>query len=783
MCVFSRSGNQIEDKDLLALQDLFGDEMDNYHRQLQSTTAKPTASPSIKASKTPTPKPSTRKPSSKPSAIPIGNTGTISNTPTVLPSANPSTYPSIIPSTSPSSVATFLIPTALPSTLYPVSEPSFIPSNIPTTLLSVNSSAFPTTSFPSYSPTASNTFAPTSRPSSSTPTVKPTASPSFRPTSASPTPKPSPVPTCSPTTATPTSKPSTAKPTVKTTVPTSNPTTSPTCVPTSNPTTSPTCTPTSNPTTSPTVSPSSIPSVPPTGPSAKPSSIPSSSPTSKPSNPTAKPSTTTPTSKPTPKPSAPTARPSNTPTSRPTTLSPTPIPSAIPTVNPTSATPTISPSNVPTASPTVTPLAAFPVCANLKGNPLVFSKDNVCQAYNIALGLYNKLTFTDQIQLAHFYGVVVRLAFHDAGEVDINSADLAGPDGCMAIQQDNFGLFESTSPIMIQVETIFQKVCQYISRADFWIMFAKFVIEDIVPAGTPMLIKYQYGRKDSTSCMAGVGRLPSAQGNLNTIRNVFVNRMGLTMLDAVTLLGAHSLGHVDPSRSGYGLNNASTDIQINAWDASPTQLSIQYYEALVSSLNKWINILQPGSTTTNIWVPVNDQRNVMLNTDMAIAFPIESATIGESIGDTGEICSASGVVNGGYGCLGSDKVSINNTIPSTLSMIQSLIRNDGSGNPAFYNQFAISFRKMACAGYGVPQNIDGATASGKLGTLTAVVLENCPISFAPTSKPTKAVRRNLNEEELTSSTEEEGLSNTNDNNEVIPCHDNISIDISNASSE
>ena len=106
-----------------------------------------------------------------------------------------------------------------------------------------------------------------------------------------------------------------------------------------------------------------------------------------------------------------------------------------------------------------------------------------------------------------------------------------GPDGCLSNSGANAGLVESDSPVLTIMEPIWQRYCDKISRADFWTLFAKLVVEYTAKPSV-VTINYQYGRKDSTNCNAGSGRLPDAQGGLNTIRKVFVTQMGLTMSDA-----------------------------------------------------------------------------------------------------------------------------------------------------------------------------------------------------------------------------------------------------------
>jgi catalase (peroxidase I) len=105
-----------------------------------------------------------------------------------------------------------------------------------------------------------------------------------------------------------------------------------------------------------------------------------------------------------------------------------------------------------------------------------------------------------------------------------------GPDGCLSNTGDNAGLLEAASVINTVLEPIWQKHCDVMSRADFWALFAKLVVEKADPTGS-MHIDYQYGRVDSATCSAGAGRLPNAQLGHNMLQQVFVTQMGLTLDD------------------------------------------------------------------------------------------------------------------------------------------------------------------------------------------------------------------------------------------------------------
>lgn len=170
----------------------------------------------------------------------------------------------------------------------------------------------------------------------------------------------------------------------------------------------------------------------------------------------------------------------------------------------------------------------------------------------------------------------------NAGEVDITKSDTMGPDGCLSPTSDSAGLIESTSLVNTILEPIWQNHCNQISRADFWALFGKLIVETATP-GQAIQIPFQYGRKDSAQCIAGEGRLPSdTQRGLDTLNQVFVTQMGLTLNDAVALLGAHSIGHVHTTNSGYGVPlSAAPAIADNAWDGTPTVFDNDYYQNII----------------------------------------------------------------------------------------------------------------------------------------------------------------------------------------------------------
>ena len=181
------------------------------------------------------------------------------------------------------------------------------------------------------------------------------------------------------------------------------------------------------------------------------------------------------------------------------------------------------------------------------------------------------------------------------------------------------------------------------------VMFAKKAVEYAEPTKT-ISLPYQYGRTDNTDCQGGAGRLPGAQGGLGVINKVFVQRMGLTMNDAVTLLGAHTLGHVKVEYSGYGFANETNDVRTNAWDVTPTTFDNQYYHSLLTVSWAWTQPVLDGPSRS-----IFDDgavHTIMLGTDMVLGFPVNTTAkvAGFEVGLPNQVCGPK-AVNGQYGCV------------------------------------------------------------------------------------------------------------------------------------
>ena len=181
---------------------------------------------------------------------------------------------------------------------------------------------------------------------------------------------------------------------------------------------------------------------------------------------------------------------------------------------------------------------------------------------------------------------------HDAGEIDITQSDHLGPDGCLSNTAANAGLIpfgSVTSTIVDQLfEPIFQANCASISRADFWALLGWLSVNIASSGG--VAIQYQYGRRDAVTCPVPSTRLPNAQLGRGAINQMFQTQMGLTLTDAVTLIGAHTIGHTHPEFSGYGVATTpstvttTTDLQRNAWDTTPQTFDNGYYISLTGAV-------------------------------------------------------------------------------------------------------------------------------------------------------------------------------------------------------
>ena len=321
---------------------------------------------------------------------------------------------------------------------------------------------------------------------------------------------------------------------------------------------------------------------------------------------------------------------------------------------------------------------------------------------SVARDLDALLATASNLQKARIFGSALRLVFHDAAEISTDAADKLGADGCLSQSAENFGLVEATSLVATVIEPLWQKNCATgISRADFWVLFAKLCAErSAALGGATVTVPFYFGRKDNKgSCNIASSRHPDALSGAFATTTTFFNKMGLSVDDVVTLLGAHSVGHMAISNSGFGDDAASTEnLEGNSWDQSPHILDNNYYRELV---NKPWDIQPANALHKQDYVDRLSQRNgnahIMLNSDMALAFALSPNS------------QANGLLPR---CGGNQNTCAREQ--SSRALVDSFI----GSNAVFVNMFAAALAKMSNAGfsYGATTGI-AASASGKLGAL------------------------------------------------------------------
>lgn len=354
-----------------------------------------------------------------------------------------------------------------------------------------------------------------------------------------------------------------------------------------------------------------------------------------------------------------------------------------------------------------------------------------------------------QFRRANIYGSCLRVAFHDAGEFNLLLAgDKLGPDGCLSDSEPNHGLIEAGSIIINEIEPIWQKYCEFISRADMYVLIGKWAAErgDLTQT---LNIPFHIGRQDALgNCDSDGSRLPNHQIGFDEFTRVFVNQMGMSIFDAVVVNGAHTVGHVHPENSGFGFVRDETFLEqfplTNAWSEAPDSFDADYFASLI--LEPWKNMIEDNAPVVNknFWfvdelVPVDETDpnsplvphflTIMLNSDMSQTFVIDqSVTDGVVIGTIGEVCGAFVVdaiegppaVEGTYGCVMPDgtikrdwpieeKFNTQNALASNVyEQANQYILNPA----AFLFDFPRAYNAMTSVGYG--------GGNSKLGTLQEV---------------------------------------------------------------
>ena len=109
----------------------------------------------------------------------------------------------------------------------------------------------------------------------------------------------------------------------------------------------------------------------------------------------------------------------------------------------------------------------------------------------------------------------------------------------------------------------------------------------------------------------------------------------------------------------------------------------------------------------------------MLSTDMALVYPLHTDVNVHTQTDHSD--EQQGCHMRKKAKLPKCKNPLSYAVPSTFK----LSRRFADDNNAFQLAFIDAYTKMSTVGYGIPRSENGATATGKLGTLTFIDLTKC----------------------------------------------------------
>jgi hypothetical protein len=258
------------------------------------------------------------------------------------------------------------------------------------------------------------------------------------------------------------------------------------------------------------------------------------------------------------------------------------------------------------------------------------------QTFNIDAGSQNQDRANEE--RADVLAGAIQLAFHDAGTWDASKNNKGGMDGCACdLKEANKGL----DYIKALLEPVYSKYSSKLSRADFWAIVGNAAVKASVPAAdAPLAVGFKYGRSDvdcSSCTLAVADRLPNENFSADHVKEVFVDRMGFSQKETVALMGAHSLGKMEPHNTGYA----------GKWDRTFSLLDTEYFKQILNKPWERFTVDEktkfggsapyqadhsgnvdeefkhewrvPGTATTAAF---QDSTDKLLNTDMCLAWDI-----------------------------------------------------------------------------------------------------------------------------------------------------------------
>ncbi|KAL7547009.1 hypothetical protein ACHAWF_010331 [Thalassiosira exigua] len=352
--------------------------------------------------------------------------------------------------------------------------------------------------------------------------------------------------------------------------------------------------------------------------------------------------------------------------------------------------------------------------------------------------------FPDDVSRAHILGGIVRLAAHDFMDFNQTSADFMGADGCIDMgHPSNAGLPEDIWCPTCDLRVIYESKYLSMSKADFWIAAANAVIKLTSSDGLDLKSTFLWGRTDAVDCVDSATRLPAAS-SCTEVKEVFLDRMGLSWTDAVALIGAHTLGRGSASFSGHDGIWLDTVEESVVFDK-------RYYEELFR--RAWI----PRNLNTDVqdWTWGNQNNDgsprFMLNTDMCLfyefespesAFPCCSRT--DLNGANGNPCDRFGLDLSNTACNTIGATSERADAAAAIELFAGRRTNGGfnNDNQPFYDAFASAWSVATSNGWSELQPLasscDPTTPTTSAPSRSPSKSPSQAPTDQPTSNPTKA---------------------------------------------
>jgi hypothetical protein len=294
-------------------------------------------------------------------------------------------------------------------------------------------------------------------------------------------------------------------------------------------------------------------------------------------------------------------------------------------------------------------------------------------------------------------GAVIRLPFHDA-------FGGGGPNGCIDFDTAaNNGLQQVVGQLnelreMYNFTNVISKADLYVLAANVatrWATTAAPAEEQSTTVPISFLpytleLPFRYGRNDAATCDDD-GLLPETWFTWQDTFGMFGGRFGMTVVETIAILGAHSVGRCEAANSGID----------GGWTRMQSTFSNDYYSEFGDI--GWGNDDGPGDT---VW----DSRNmtILLQSDVELLYNV--------YGD-------------GF-CSGFNDFASSPTCPYQNQTVQIFLEfaDHATGNALFFGNYSTAYQKMTELYY------DDSTLAEPGIVLTANAIY--PLAVEPTTAPT-----------------------------------------------